>query len=162
MSTFKRRYLVIDPGPTTGICKIEESDLTVPRFKFHAENYKVESAKALYDRITMYDPDMVICESFQHRPNQQAANLTAVEYIGVVKLWCEQHDVQLAMQPSSVIGTSAFWSDDNVRVRQLKLYKKDAAPHGMDALRHFLYYVTFKLGSRYFLGKLDHESDHSK
>lgn len=153
----KKRYLSIDPGPTTGICVVDENDLTDPRFNIRTWNLKLDGKlphRDLYTELCLYPPALIICERFQFRPDQKGADIKAGEYVGVVQLYAQLHNTPIVMQNSSLVGQSAFWSDDNKRVKLLALYKPKAAPHGMDALRHFLYYYTFTLKGRYFLERL--------
>jgi hypothetical protein len=98
-----------------------------------------------------------VCEKFEFRKDDQARDkidYTAAELVGTVKTYAGVEGFDLIMQGSALIGRTAFWSDDNKKVKQLGLYKPECAPHGMDALRHVLYYVTFTLNDHYYLGKL--------
>jgi hypothetical protein len=159
MAASKRRYLSVDPGPTTGFCQIDESS-TAPRLTITSLNFELNLKhphRSLYEHLTLRNPEIVICERFQFRPNQKGVDIRAGEYFGVVQLWCQDNAVPIVIQNSSVVGRTAFWSDTNNRVKQLRLYSSKAAPHGMDALRHFLYYYTFTLKGRYFLEKLVHD-----
>lgn len=143
-----------------GICLINEYDLNKDRFFIQTRNIELPTHNAhlyLYKYLMQIKVQQIICERFQHRPNQQAVDNRAGEYVGVVQLWAQTYNIPILMQNSSLVGKSAFWSDDNKRVKQLDLYDSKAAPHGMDALRHFLYHITFTMKSNFFLERLPKE-----
>jgi hypothetical protein len=89
----------------------------------------------------------VILEPFIFRKDDQTRakiDYTAAEYAGIVKCAAQDHDpsINLVLQPANLINGNAFWAD-NDRVKQLGLWNPNYFPHGMDALRHFLYWTTF-------------------
>lgn len=146
------RVLSIDPGPQTGFCIY---DTTARRNHGFLDCWTEDwrNAPDKHSRLWLILEttwfDLLICEKFEFRKDDQARDkidYTAAELVGVVKLYSQQTQSQLVMQGSSVVGKTAFWSDDNARVKKLKLYKAGAAPHGMDAMRHILYYQTFTRG----------------
>lgn len=103
----------------------------------------------------------IICERFQFRPDdakeREKIELISKEYEGVVKLYAQMNDVKLISQNAAqAVGRSAFWGDcpgankGNHKIKQTGLWIPDM-PHGMDALRHYLYYVTFTLKDDFYL-----------
>lgn len=154
------RILAVDPGPTTGFCLYDtEANHKVIEVWNEPLDKLRAMAKGMHDSLwsilSTYSFDTMLLELFQHRPDQQAADIRAAEYVGVGKLYAQQNPhINTVMVSASTIGKTAFWSDDNKRVKQLGLYNSKAAPHGMDALRHVLYYVTFTLKDNYWLEKL--------
>lgn len=122
------RYVSLDPGATTGTCVLEPSGhMVVTQAAF--------SHTTLVQYLNALSPDILIYESFQYRrlPN---ADLTAVELIGVIKLWAAETETPLFAQSPS---TKTLW--DDLKLKRMGLYKAKNA-HSMDALRHMLYYVT--------------------
>jgi hypothetical protein len=148
------RILAVDPGPTTGFCLYHLKSHTVVDVWNESLGTK-QPHMHLWNVIETISFDMMLLERFEHRPNQQAVDIRAAEYVGVCKLCMQQNDyLPLHMVSASTIGRTSFWADDNKRVKQIGLYNSKAAPHGMDALRHILYYVTFTLKDNYWLEKL--------
>ncbi len=124
------RYVSLDPGVTTGTCILEPSGhIVVTQAAF--------SHTTLVQYLNALEPTKLIYETFQYRrvPN---ADLTAVELIGVLKLWSANSDVELIPQAPA---TKTLW--DDLKLKKMGLYKAKN-PHSMDALRHMLYYVTTK------------------
>lgn len=122
------RYVSLDPGKTTGTCILEPSGhMVVTQASF--------SHSTLVQYLNALEPTVLIYESFQYRriPN---ADLTAVELIGVIKLWGANSETKLVEQPPS---SKVMW--DDLKLKKMDLYKP-RNPHSMDALRHMLYYVT--------------------
>jgi hypothetical protein len=163
MATFQRKYLSVDPGGvTTGLCVVLEKDTAKQRFQIATDNWpmpKDDPHRQLFNRIADIHPSHIILERYQHRPNQPAADNRAGEYCGVVQLYAQTMRIPCTLQNSSVVGKTAFFGDDNRRVKQLGLYNHKASPHGMDALRHFLYYISFTVKSRYFIQELPRDED---
>ena len=122
------RYVSLDTGVTTGTCILEPSGhMVVTQAAF--------SHTTLVQYLNALEPTKLIYESFQYRrvPN---ADLTAVELIGVLKLWGANSDTEIISQTPS---TKTLW--DDLKLKKMGLYKAKN-PHSMDALRHMLYYVT--------------------
>lgn len=155
------RILAIDPGPTTGLCIYDseaQSNLGfVSIWHEWPGEFEGEEHLTVWNMLTTHSYDKVICEKFEFRKDDAARDkidYMACELVGTVKTYCQTHEVPLIMQGSSLIGKTAFWSDDNEKVRQLGLYNRQFAPHGMDALRHALYYLSFTLNQTEWFQRL--------
>lgn len=107
----------------------------------------------------------IICERFQFRPDEakqrEKIELISKEYEGVIKLYAEMNDIKLISQNSAqAVGATAFWGDcagankGNHKIQKIGLWKPDM-PHGMDALRHYLYYITFTLKDNYYIYEME-------
>ena len=135
------RALSLDPGGTTGyaICDINN----------------VNSVSIAWDQATMnpaeltelleaVNPDEIICEDFEYRNRARAGlDLTPPKLIGVVQLYCSK-GCPLHMQKAAV--GKGHYSDR--RLKTQGMYRR-GTPHGRDALRHLLHWLTFKGGGKY-------------
>jgi hypothetical protein len=139
------RILGIDPGGTTGICKYHGYTRTI----YVAQITNGEHHTELNNMLRHWKPDIVVCERFDYRPRQRNANLSAVEYIGVIKLWCQKNYVPLVLQKQIKNTENALWTD--AKLSALELYKP-GVPHAMDAIRQVLHYVT-STGDNYWVDK---------
>lgn len=153
------RILAIDPGENTGFCiRVGKEPLQVwqevfdPATGGHVKLYRILSELC---------PDKIIYEPFTFQQNQQdrpKIEYLPAEYVGVIILYGQLNGCMLVPQiASSVVGKTAFWGDSkegNTRVRYTGLWKRQHYPHGMDALRHMLYYETFTLQMKTWLNML--------
>lgn len=108
-------------------------------------------------------PLEIVCERFDFKKSEQGRakiDYTSKEYEGVCKLFYEfnvKHGVRLHLQGSSeAVGKTAFWGDGpggNAKIKAIGMYVPGMV-HGMDALRHYLYYVTFNLENKHFINQL--------
>ncbi len=140
-------YLSLDPGETIGWAKHDEvsgyaSGQVAQRDLWSfLETYRLA-------RIGTVVPIgiVLIYEKFDRRTT--AADLVAVECIGVIKEWQRQtRGARLEEQSASM--AKFFWSDE--RLKSLELYRV-GKPHANDALRHLCYYLHFsKRGPRWAL-----------
>jgi hypothetical protein len=160
------RILAVDPGPTTGFC-IYDSEARGGRGKGFVDCWNeplgtTDPHDRLWHTLETVDYDLLMVERFEFRKDDAARakiDYDAAEYVGVCKLWAQQAvygrlSFPLHLVSASTIGKSAFWSDDNKRVKQIGLYDSKAAPHGMDAKRHILYYISFTLHDNFYLEML--------
>ena len=106
-------------------------------------------------------PTKLIIEPFTFRKDDQGRakiDYTPAEYVGVATAYCGLHRIPVLRQQASVaVGSTAFWGDSrdgNAKLRQIGVWDPFIAPHGIDALRHMLYYLTFKMGDDFWLRKL--------
>jgi hypothetical protein len=80
--------------------------------------------------------EAIVCEDFTYRRLNNAV-LTSVEYIGVVKLFIQNHfDVELAMQPPPLKG---FANKD--KLKKMGLYIPGQR-NAMDAISHLVFYLN--------------------
>jgi hypothetical protein len=156
---------VMYSGPIGGrLTLLTEEVSSDDGFEYHAAlwrllgRYHLAAVAAGYELI-------IICERFQFRPDdaqsREKIELISKEYEGVVKLYAEYNDVKLVSQNSAqAVGATAFWGDangankGNHKIKKLGLWKVDN-PHAMDALRHYLYYVTFTLKDNFYLHQME-------
>jgi hypothetical protein len=152
--------LAIDPGPGTGFALLADTGLEVWQQQYdplHGGHLKLY--RALLDlRLGL---DKIILEPFTFRKDDQTRDkidFTAAEYVGVVRTFAQLYAVPLVLQQASItVGSTAFWGDSaqgNAKLRKLDLWDSRQAPHGMDALRHLLYYMTFTLNQDVWLQRL--------
>lgn len=146
------RVIAIDPGGTTGYTLTYQD----------AGHLYIAPCQAELDHLGIYEllskarPDHVICEDFEYRPGvaKPYIVLVSLEYIGVIKLVCGPgHSVRgyketpLFMQKAMLaVGDKAFYN--NAKLQHMGLYKR-GVPHGLDSMRHFLYWFFFKYGSQF-------------
>src|SRR5690606_28527171 len=106
---------------------------------------KVYQTKWTNDIISgITDADVVVVESFRVAPAKAQSlawdELPAPQVIGVIKEYCLNSEIPYIEQPSAY---KRFFSDE--KLKGLDLYQK-GIPHGMDALRHALFFSMFTLG----------------
>lgn len=124
--TAQKRIMAIDPGVTCGFatCGPEIPDnQTYQRRNTHDEFLQV---------VLDFYPDILVVEQFDYT-HRDKANLTACEFIGLVKWYVERRHVDLVMQTKSY-GKGYF---DNEKIKKLGLYVPGMG-HAMDAMRHLL------------------------
>lgn len=128
------KVIAFDPGGTTGvaIARITEG---VPAFR----TFERVGLVPIYNLLYEERPDHIVFEKFFYQ-RRDKVDLTPVEVIGVIKLYA-------ALSGTEYTGLSAqqakrFWTDD--KLKKLDLWKTSQR-HGMDALRHLLYYLQFGL-----------------
>lgn len=139
--------LGIDPGETTGICiytthsRLWEFDQLGPH----------DHHNDLWRLMNSCQPDWVVCESFTKRPNNPAAILISMEYIGVVKLWCEMIGRPLHLQ--SVSDAKNVWPNRKLQKLGIKNLPPATPAHRRDAMRHVLLFLQKNLAEYYWLQK---------
>lgn len=134
----------VDPGGTTGLAVYEPGD---SHFKEQTELGPHEHHTDLFQYLSDHFPDTIVCERFDYRPKQKAAELTSVEYIGIIKYFCDYATADLVLQ-QQLKGDKGLWTDD--KLKALGLYKV-GMPHANDATRQVLYYVTVTMGDKMWL-----------
>lgn len=136
------RALSLDPGGTTGyaICDINSNN----SISINWDQAKLTESE-LTELMETVIADVVICEDFEYRNRARAGlDLTSPRLIGVVKLFSQSSDTKLVLQ-KAMVG-KGHYSDQ--RLKTLDLYRR-GTPHGRDALRHLLHWLTFKEGNKY-------------
>jgi len=160
--------LAIDPGPHTGVFADSRRN-GYPGHWAVTLDLGAEATKAggwscpheyLYDWLDSHHDTTtaVILEKFEYQKEKaqtrEHLNFDAAEYVGVVKLWCAQRNLDLILQsPSTVVSKEGktFWNDD--KLKRVGLWR-GMDRHARDAARHYLYYVTFTLKDNTWLEKL--------
>lgn len=157
MTTLEPNFRVIafDPGGTTGwgaysclvVPGMEQATIylsqgwtcghiTGPNHHQELENFLGSQ------RVTM---TTIVCERFDDRATGHHVNPIALEYIGVIKKWCDENDVALRMQMPS--QAKSFVKD--VNLKRLGIWQGKKWKHAMDAYRHLLWYqIHGDLGRR--------------
>lgn len=144
-----RRIVGLDPGGTTGwaVLTINEDG---KRFwkcgQFEAKNHHLQLDAFLRQHLT--DVFEIVCESFEYRNmSRPGLVLDSVEYIGVMKLFCQENYVHYTMQTASMGKVrdkpTAFVKPSNIK--KLGLWSPGQG-HAMDAIGHILYYMINNIG----------------
>ena len=151
------KAIAFDPGKTTGFATGEIGDFrssqeVAPDAKMKL-TMLVQTAQAeldhkdLFDFLTKYNPDYIICERFDFRMKARTGlELISRELIGVINLYVDMHDnCTLVMQsPGQAIG--GYWSND--KLKKYHLYRT-GNDHANDACRHLMYWYKFGSGHQY-------------
>lgn len=165
------RIMALDPGGTTGWASCtypnHPNDLSLPNSPLLLSDFRFECGqigpeehhKNLWDFLTINvdSRSILVCESFEFRQHlnpdkaKMKVELISKEYIGLAKLFCELIDVPIYFQTASTAKN--FIPDkgpqSNVKLKQLGVYKPITTHvHAMDAMRHLLYYMVFKMRIR--------------
>lgn len=130
-----RRMAAVDPGKTTGYFFLAPGILKASQ---------LNNLSDLRGALDFDRPEVVVVEAFRLYP-WQAKNLSwnempAAQVIGVVKLWCTEHNAEYVEQPASArkgipkewLRKAGFWAPTK------------GLPHARDAARHLLYYCAAK------------------
>lgn len=160
----------LDPGGTTGVAMYDADVIfnTDDQAEWHNEKW---------DTLQLSEPDhhrtllhmlerrhvantIVVCESFQYRRpvDAPAVSLVSVEYIGVVKLFQQERNIEVVWQttgkvipPKNKNQAGGFWTDD--KLKQIRKWSP-GRKHANDAMRHLLHYMAFVMGRRDLLEPL--------
>jgi hypothetical protein len=156
------KYLSIDPGGTTGVCRYDSDSRD---FWLHQIPTTTVDEYGKFWKFLAYEHQAgvktLICEQFNFRLQERTRtkiNYTPAELIGIVKLfsWTFGLDLHFQMAAEGAIGPNVFWTEQ--KIRKLGLWKT-SSPHAMDALGHMLQYVSFKENDKYFIGQLRPKQD---
>jgi len=136
------RALALDPGGTSGyaICDIDSR----AKISIGWEQAKLSEIE-LTELLDIVHADRIICEDFEYRNKARAGlDLTPPRLIGVVKLFAQTTATPLVLQ-KAVVGKGHY---SDLRLKSFGLYER-GRPHGRDALRHLMHWLTFKEGNAY-------------
>lgn len=137
------RLLALDPGGTTGW-----ASYTNKKFDSgHLGEYPKFHNAMLRDFLNYEKPDTLICENFK-RVTTESAVLVSIEYIGVARMWTQDNGVDFFL---SSTGNMAFVTD--AKIKKLGLWVPGKV-HAMDAMRHLLWYMIFRLNNQEILRAL--------
>lgn len=157
------RALAVDTGPSTGFALYDFRTDYCEAWQEDLAEYGRNTGgchDALDNILRTIDFNVLIVERFEFRRDDQMRDkidYLAAELVGVCKLYAYQEGLRqssFVLQGASLIGKKAFWSDDNEKVKKVGLYNSKAYPHGMDGLRHLLYWTSFTLDDSRFLERL--------
>lgn len=136
------KVLALDPGITTGIAfgTIHEGTM------YFAADQAELKCLGLWDLISSYDPNIIVCESFEFRQGKQRGNLELYSrnLIGVIQLYHEMFKTKLVMQNAAQGKT--FYTNEKLKQEGSYIKGKD---HARDAIRHLLYWYAFGAGFEY-------------
>jgi hypothetical protein len=134
----------LDPGGTTGFC------IYYPQLKkFTVGQIDGENCHRRLSHLLQANyPRTVVCERFDYRAKQRSADLTPVEMIGVLKLFQQAHPRVEVVFQTQLKGKTGLWTDNKLKVLDLYI---PATPHGMDAVRQVLYYLTVEKDDPYWV-----------
>jgi len=145
------RILGIDPGRTTGYCFAHllnvSDELNSPVLLIDPRQH-MDDVDDLWDRIAEFKPRYIICEDFEFRNKARAGLvLFSVQLIGITRLYelkgapLLKHQCAVTLQKAA--QGKGYYSD--LLLKQIGVYKR-GVPHGMDATRHLLHWMTFGAG----------------
>jgi len=142
------KVIAIDPGGTTGYCYAEISE---GEYCHYYPFQMVDDVEDLWDRLDRFAPRFIIMEDFEYRQRARAGlDLTPVKLIGVAQLYELKAPHQCALYLQKAATGKAYYRDPTLK--QHGLYKR-GVPHGMDASRHLLQWLTFGAGFRFMQDK---------
>lgn len=136
------KAVAFDPGKTTGFATGEIAEIHMLVSSAQAQLSHTE----LFDFLTKYEPDYIICERFDFRMEARTGlELISRELIGVINLYTDQNErCTLVMQtPAQAKG---FWTDKKLLANHLYRRGHD---HANDAMRHLMYWYKFGSGHQY-------------
>lgn len=154
------RIIAIDPGGTTGWAQhtMFMDQITNPMVDIagaiNVGFYKDEHHGYLWSNLYEFNPDVIVYERFDYQirvdsegNERQKIDLSAKEYIGILKLWAAQHSKcklvpQQQYKDKGYGNPSSQWTDD--KLKHLGLYHPGTdGEHMNDAQRHLLSYIVF-------------------
>jgi hypothetical protein len=142
------RVIAIDPGVMTGYVYADVEDGKAQCFPFQM----TDDVDDLYRRLVDFKPRYIVMEDFEFRSRASTGlNLFPVQLIGVARLYEIMSLDQVAVYLQKPSYGKSYYTDPTLKAK--KLYKR-GVPHGMDALRHLLQWLTFGAGNR-FIAKDD-------
>jgi hypothetical protein len=141
------KIIAIDPGVMTGYCYAQVlDDGRVNYYPFQM----TDDVDDLYRRLQAFQPRHIIMEDFEYRggKRQSGLNLFPVQLIGVARLYELVGSVngQCALRLQKASTGKAYYTD--TMLKSMGLYKR-GVPHGMDASRHLLQWLTFGPGFQF-------------
>lgn len=143
--------MAIDPGVMTGFAYARLSDTGKIEFlPFQA----MDAVDDLWRRLEQFKPKYIIMENFEFRGRASTGlNLFPVQLIGVASLYeLIEPTGQCVLKLQSAATGKSYYTDN--MLKQMKLYKR-GIPHGMDATRHLLQWLTFGAGYQFVNGTRD-------
>jgi hypothetical protein len=134
--------LALDPGVTTGYATglIEDGFMKVD------SDQKIWNHLDLHIFLITFEPDHIVCETFEFRQKIDKLELFSRELIGIVQLYIQIHKSDnLYMQSPGEVLRGYF---SNARLKEDKVYNR-GKPHANDAMRHLLHWYQFKQGYQF-------------
>jgi hypothetical protein len=148
------KVIGIDPGVMTGYVY---ANIT---HKKQIELYPfqmTDEVDDLWRRLYEFEPKIIVMEDFDFRGGHHRAatgiNYFPLQLIGVTRLYeLTEPTGKCVLYMQKAAQGKSYYSDNVLKSR--KLYKR-GIPHGMDAMRHLLQWVTFGPGFQYNSGDQD-------
>lgn len=141
--------IAIDPGVTSGFCYGH----LIPgeRLDFFPTQF-VDDVDDLWRRLDDLKPRYIIMEDFAYRQGRQRSgiNLFPVQLIGIARFYAVWGNHKCAIQLQSASQAKGYFTD--AKLKSFK-YHVRGMPHGMDATRHLLQWITFGSGYQFSAGK---------
>lgn len=145
------RVLAFDPGGTTGWAYASGGSSTGLDFGYdsgqigpHEHHSELWSFLEAQWAPLPSTPLEITFESFEYRNlSRSGLVLVSKEYIGIIKLFCQHHDITPTERTAS--AAKHMISDD--KIHALGLWKP-SRPHAMDATRHLLTHLVVGKGIR--------------
>lgn len=133
--------LALDPGVTTGAAWLtEEGEVVQQQWK--------TTHQPFWNVLASLMPEAIVYERFLYQRRDKVV-LYPVEVIGVIKLYCEGHNIPWFEQTPH--QGKNLWTDSKLKKLGLWL---PASPHAMDATRHLLYHLVVTKGDKSWLEPL--------
>ncbi len=129
-------YLSIDPGKTSGWVTWDSNGNMLKQgqtkgpieFESLLEELSDSVRVAVVEDFTLYR---------SHALQQSGSKMETSKLIGVIESWCRRNDVNLVMQPASILSIAQLWSG-------VKMPKNHAKSHWVSAYNHGYYYLIKK------------------
>lgn len=141
------KVIGIDPGVMTGFCYADiEPDKYARLYPFQM----TDDVDDLWRRLVEFEPRYIVMEDFEFRNRARAGlNLFPVQLIGIARLYALTQG-QCAIKLQKASEGKGYYTD--TLLKQVGLYKR-GVPHGMDATRHLVHWLTFGPGYQFNGGK---------
>jgi hypothetical protein len=134
--------IALDPGGTTGMVIVRDKH---EPWRIGTKEITGAHYLELHSVLASLHPMTIVCETFENRADE-AARIISAEYIGVVKCYQQIAHCKLVMQAPAAAKT--FWS--NQKLQDYGLWA-EGKRHARDAVRHYAYWQTFKVGDKSLL-----------
>lgn len=144
------RVLSLDPGRTTGVALIKNKITHVDELNGSLDTIWMFLHRQLlkWDRT---EPFIIVYEDFLFRQGKMKVDYYPIKVIGIIELFAEQNNIKIAAHNPAM---KVFWLYKKAsKLKKLGIYRP-GVPHAMDALSHGLYYVTFTMKRKDWLGRL--------
>lgn len=140
------RILALDPGGTTGWATAQIIDKEITDIQTGQRRFE---AVGIWELIRWAKPHYIVCETFRYRKQpREGLDLTSMKWIGICELYAQQVPLNCTLKMQEPSEGKGYWKDDKLKAAGVYVPGK---PHSMDALRHLLYFLTFKAGSTMWL-----------
>ena len=138
------KVISIDPGKTTGYCY---ADLTPGLSLEYHPFQSFDDVDDLWRRLKEYEPQYIIIEDFEFRQKSRAGLvLFPVQMIGVARLYSLIAPPPVSLYLQKAAQGKSYYKDPILKKNDLYVR---GLPHGMDASRHLLHWITFGAGYQY-------------